>query len=96
MVSEPWNWNPGYFVGKANHRPSFARENKKKGEKNTIVFQSEGTFNTGIILTESNYDVWSQLVEMHIAKREKLSYIRGKTNLPKESEDGYEKWHAEN
>ena len=53
-------------------------------EKNTIVFQSEGTFNPGIILTESNYDVWSQLVEMHIAEREKLSYIRGKTNLPKE------------
>ncbi|RVW97925.1 Retrovirus-related Pol polyprotein from transposon RE1 [Vitis vinifera] len=65
-------------------------------EKNTIVFQSEGTFNPGIILTESNYDVWSQLMEMHIVEREKLSYIRGKTNLPKESEDGYEKWYAEN
>nr|CAN82791.1 hypothetical protein VITISV_033795 [Vitis vinifera] len=65
-------------------------------EKSTIVFQSEGTFNPGIILTESNYDVWSQLVEMHITEREKLSYIRGKTNLPKESEDGYEKWYAEN
>ena len=47
-------------------------------------------------MTESNYDVWSQLVEMHIAEREKLSYIRGKTNLPKESKDGYEKWYAEN
>ena len=65
-------------------------------EKNTIVFQSEGTFNPGIILNESNYDVWSQLVEMHIVEREKLSNIRGKTNLPKESEDGYEKWYAEN
>ena len=65
-------------------------------EKNTIVFQSEATFNPGIILTESNYDVWSQLVEMHIAEREKLFYIRGKTNLPKKSEDGYEKWYAEN
>ncbi|RVW86209.1 hypothetical protein CK203_046123 [Vitis vinifera] len=28
------------------------------------------------MLTESKYDVWSQLVEMHIAEREKLSYIR--------------------
>ena len=44
-------------------------------EKSTIVFQFEGTFNPGIILIESNYDVWSQLVEMHIAEREKLSYI---------------------
>ena len=65
-------------------------------EKNTIVFQSEGTFNLGIILTESNYDIWSQLMEMHIAEREKLSYIRGKTNPPKKSEHGYEKWYAEN
>ena len=69
---------------------------KKKSEKNTIVFQFEGTFNPGIILTELNYDVWSQLVEMHIAEREKLSYIRGKTNPPKESKDGYEKWYAKN
>ena len=87
MVSELWNWNPRYFFGKAK---------KKKCEKNTIVFQFEGTFNLGIILTESNYDVWSQLVEMHITKWEKLSYIWGKTNPPKELEDGYEKWYAEN
>ena len=69
---------------------------KIKSEKNTIVFQSEGTFYLGIILTKSNYDVWSQLVEMHIAEREKLSYIRGNTNPPKELEDEYEKWYAEN
>ena len=65
-------------------------------EKNTIVFQSEGTFNPRIMLTESNYDVWSQLVEMHIVEWENLSYIRVKTKPPKESEDGYEKWYAEN
>ena len=33
---------------------------------------------------------------MHITEREKLSYIRGKTKPPKELEDGYEKWYAEN
>ena len=95
MVSEPGNWNPGYFVVRPTIAPPL-REKKKMSEKSPIVFQSEGTFNPGIILTESNYDVWSQLVEMHIAEREKLSYIRGKTNLPKEWEDGYEKWYAEN
>ena len=97
-VSESWNRNLGYFVGKASHCPSFAikKKKEKKSEKNTIVFQSEDTFNLGIILTESNYDVWSQLVEMHIAEREKLSYIQDKTNPSKESEDGYEKWYAEN
>ena len=32
---------------------------------------------------------------MHIFKRKKLSYIRGKTKQPKELEDGYKKWYAE-
>ncbi|KAL5864617.1 hypothetical protein ACOSQ3_002131 [Xanthoceras sorbifolium] len=60
------------------------------------MVQSEGGFNAGITLTESNYDVWSQLMEMHIAEREKSSYIRGKKAPPAESENGYEKWYAEN
>ena len=47
-------------------------------------------------MTESNYDVWAQLVEMNIAEWEKLSYIRGKTKQPKESKDDYEKWYAKN
>ena len=42
-----------------------------------IIVQSEGAFNVGIILTETNYDVWSQLMEMHIVERENLSYILG-------------------
>ncbi|KAL5542845.1 hypothetical protein UlMin_010555 [Ulmus minor] len=33
---------------------------------------------------------------MHIAEREKLSYIRGKSPPPAESSEGYEKWYAEN
>ena len=53
-------------------------------------------FNVGITLTESNYDVWSQIMEMHVAEREKLSYICGKKETPTESDDGYEKWYAEN
>lgn len=33
---------------------------------------------------------------MHIAEREKLSYIRGKMKQPVEFDDGYEKWYDEN
>ena len=33
---------------------------------------------------------------MHIAEREKLSYIRGKSPPPAELAEGYEKWYAEN
>ncbi len=61
-----------------------------------VIIQSEGAFSAGIILTETNYDVWSQLMEMHIAEKEKLSYIRGKSPPPAESVEGYEKWYAEN
>ncbi|KAI4323956.1 hypothetical protein L6164_023527 [Bauhinia variegata] len=61
-----------------------------------VIVQSEVVFNARITLNESNYDVWSQLMEMHIAEREKPSYIRGKDHQPAESEDVYEKWYAEN
>ena len=60
-----------------------------------ILVQSEGAFNAGIQFTETNYDVWSQLMEMHIAEREKLSYIIGKSAPPTKSDAksnaGYEK-----
>ncbi|KAK2991709.1 hypothetical protein RJ640_014987 [Escallonia rubra] len=42
-----------------------------------IVIQSEGSsFKVGIILNDTNYDLWSQIMEMHIAEKEKLSFIR--------------------
>ena len=43
-----------------------------------VIVQSENVFSAGFILTESNYDIWSQLMDMHIIKREKLSYINDK------------------
>ena len=55
-----------------------------------MIVQTEGSFNAGIILNESNYDIWSQLMEMHIAEREKLSYIRSKIKRPVESNVEYE------
>ncbi|KAH9763832.1 retrovirus-related pol polyprotein from transposon RE1 [Citrus sinensis] len=58
--------------------------------------QSDGVFNAGIILTETNYDVWSQIIEMHLAEREKLSYIRSSTKPFEESSKEYEKWYSEN
>ncbi|OMO93743.1 Reverse transcriptase, RNA-dependent DNA polymerase [Corchorus capsularis] len=61
-----------------------------------IIFQSEGVFNTVITLDETNYDVWSHLMEMHIAEREKLLYIVGKAKRPLKSEERYERWYADN
>ena len=70
---------------------------ESSGSKIASVFvQAEGPFNAGIILIESNYDVWSQMMGMHIAEREKLSYIDGKTQQPAEFDAGYGKWYSEN
>jgi hypothetical protein len=62
-----------------------------------IHVQSENSgFNAGIILTETNYDTWSQIIEMHIAGREKLNYIIGDSSQPEPTDPSYSKWYAEN
>lgn len=56
-----------------------------------MIVQSDEVFNVGIILTKTNYDIWSQLIEIQIAKKDKISYICGKSKPPTESNEGYEK-----
>ena len=68
-------------------------------QSNPVVVQSvqsEGVFNAGIVLNETNYDVWSQIIEMHIAEREKLCYIHDKNLQPEKTSNNYNKWYAEN
>ncbi|KAH9675580.1 retrovirus-related pol polyprotein from transposon RE1 [Citrus sinensis] len=72
---------------------------KTPTESSPVVIQSvqsDGVFNAGIILTKTNYDVWSHIMEMHLAEREKLSYIRSSTKPFEESSKEYEKWYSEN
>jgi hypothetical protein len=40
--------------------------------------------------------MWSQIIEMHIVEKEKLSFIRGNSQAPIEKDDGYERWYANN
>ena len=47
-------------------------------------------------LKGTNYDVWSQIIKMHIVEKEKLSFIRGNSELPIEKDDRYKKWYADN
>ena len=62
-----------------------------------IIIQHEGSsFNSGIVLNETNYDLWSQMLEMQITEKEKLSFIRGTSLPPKEKDEGYEKWYSYN
>ena len=62
-----------------------------------IIIQHEGSsFNSGIVLNETNYDLWSQMLEMQIVEKEKLSFIRGTSPPTKEKDEGYVKWYLDN
>ena len=62
-----------------------------------IIIQHEGSsLNSGIVLNKTNYDLWSQMLEMQIAENEKLSFIRGTSPPPKEKDKSYEKWYSDN
>ena len=61
-----------------------------------IHVQSENpNFTTNVILTETNYDVQSQIMEMQFTEHEKLEYLMSKTSL-KVTDPSYAKWYAEN
>ncbi|KAI5336894.1 hypothetical protein L3X38_016163 [Prunus dulcis] len=48
-----------------------------------VTIHSDNTpFSTGIILTETNYALWFQVMEMRIAARERLGYLTGNTPQP--------------
>ena len=59
-----------------------------------VQFENSG-FNVGKTLTETNYDTWSQIIEMHIVGREKLDYIIGDSPQPESNDPSYSKWYVE-
>ena len=62
-----------------------------------IIIQHEGSsFNSGIVLNKTNYNMWSQMLEMQIVEKEKLFFIRGTLPPPKVKDEGYEKLYSDN
>ena len=48
-----------------------------------------------IKLDGTNYRVWSQILEMHIAGRKKKGYITRRNVAPIEDDSNYDEWDAE-
>ena len=48
-----------------------------------------------IKLDGTNYRVWSQILEMHIAGRKKKGYITRRNVAPVEDDSNYDEWDAE-
>lgn len=61
-----------------------------------IVHQDNATFPTGITLTETNYSLWSQLMEMRISARNKVGYLTGETKKPASGDPSLGTWITEN
>ncbi|KAK3005339.1 hypothetical protein RJ639_015952 [Escallonia herrerae] len=50
----------------------------------------------GIKLDDTNYGLWSQVVEMYISGKDKLGYINGDLPQPQETDPSFRKWRTEN
>ncbi|KAI5319172.1 hypothetical protein L3X38_038880 [Prunus dulcis] len=61
-----------------------------------IMVQSENSsFNIGMVLDEKNYDLWAPLIQIHIAGRKKMGYLRGSIKEPNEDDPKYDDWFSE-
>lgn len=56
----------------------------------------DAPFPTGIILDETNYQLWSQLMEMRIGARNKLGFLTGTSKKPESGEKQIETWLMDN
>ena len=56
----------------------------------------DAPFPAGVILDDTNYPLWSQLMEMRIGARNKSGFITGKTPKPTTNEKQIEAWLIDN
>lgn len=54
------------------------------------------TASINIKLNESNYALWSQVVEMYISGKDRLGYINGDLPQPSQTDPSFRKWRTEN
>ncbi|GJU94478.1 retrovirus-related pol polyprotein from transposon TNT 1-94 [Tanacetum coccineum] len=71
---------------------------KSSSHDTRVIVQNvqEGPFPTGVILDDSNYPLWSQLMEMRIGARNKMGFITGDTPKPTADEKQTETWPLDN
>nr|GEW34833.1 retrovirus-related Pol polyprotein from transposon TNT 1-94 [Tanacetum cinerariifolium] len=75
-------------------------EEPSQGSSNSsaVIVQNvqDAPFPTGVILDDTNYPLWSQLMEMHIGARNKFGFITGKSPKPITNEKQIETWLIDN
>ena len=61
-----------------------------------IIHQDNSAFSTSIILDETNYPLWSQLMEMHIDIRNKAGYLIEEAKKPIPEDPFFATWITKN
>jgi len=61
-----------------------------------IIQQDTSGFPVSVILNETNYTLWSQLMEMRIGARNKVGYLTRATSKPILNDPNYDTWITEN
>ena len=61
-----------------------------------IVHQGNFVFPAGITLDETNYSLWSQLMELRIGARNKTGYLTGETKKPTPGDPNLGTWITKN
>ena len=103
--------NPNFFFKSLNFFIPFEsltplKSKTTMSENTTIVshgaptfiqtLQDNSPFPTGIILDDTNYPLWSQLMEMRIGARNKSGFITGTTFKPPTRDKVLETWLIDN
>ncbi|KAJ0082721.1 hypothetical protein Patl1_10367 [Pistacia atlantica] len=57
-----------------------------------IIQQDNSVFPTSIILDETKYSLWSQLMEMRIGARSKAGYLTGAAAKPATEDPNFGTW----
>ncbi|KAJ8748725.1 hypothetical protein K2173_011276 [Erythroxylum novogranatense] len=61
-----------------------------------IIQQDSSAFPFSVVLDETNYPLWLQLMEMRIGARNKVGYLTGATVKPAPNDSNYATWTIEN
>ncbi|KAJ8768637.1 hypothetical protein K2173_023541 [Erythroxylum novogranatense] len=61
-----------------------------------IVQQDNSIFPTSVVLDETNFSLWSQLMEMRIGARNKIGYLTGEMVKPATNDSSYATWTTDN
>ncbi|KAJ8768201.1 hypothetical protein K2173_021141 [Erythroxylum novogranatense] len=80
--STPTTMNPNYSIPTTSYIPP----------PSIIVQQDNVVFPTSVVLDETNFPLWSQLMEMRIGARNKIGYLIGEMVKPAKNDSSYATW----